>query len=96
MDLRCGTAAAPRSADTTNATTSARGPLVPVPLSDDLLRGLDLFQTYLVGGLSIVPTDASWRGILNTNKEKFLVDSVTYVFIIYVDKPYHKYRKTLS
>ena len=69
---------------------------MPVPLSDDALRGLDVFQTYLVGGLSIVPTDASWRGILNTNKDKFLDGSVEYVFIIYVDKPYHKYRKTLS
>ena len=96
MDLPCGTTAAPRSADKTNATKSARSPLVPVPLSDDALQGLDLFQTYLVGGLSIVPTDASWRGIAAANKEKFLVDSVTYVFIIYLDKPYHKYRKTLS
>ena len=68
---------------------------MPVPLSDDALRGLNLFQTFLVGELSIVPTDASWRSIAAANREKFLTDSATYVFII-IDKPYHKYRKTLS
>ena len=63
MDLPCGTTAAPRSADKTNATKSARSPLVPVPLNGDVLRGLNLFQTFVVGELSIVPTDASWREI---------------------------------
>ena len=74
---------------------SARSPLVPVPLSEDILQGLSVWQTYLLSELPIVSTDASWRSIAAADQDKFVTNSATYVFII-IDKPYHKYRKTLS
>ena len=68
---------------------------MPVHVGEEMLKGLSLFQTYLLSELAIVPTDSSWREIAVADQERFVTDAATYVFII-IEKPCHNYRKTLS
>ena len=77
--------------------TSETPTLAPVHVGEEVLKGLPLWQTYLLSELLIVPTDSSWRAIAVTDQGKFVTDAAMYVFIIiYIEKRYHNYRKTLS
>ena len=78
LDTNCTTAAreSPAKTEPTAEKSASARSLMPVHVGEESLKGLSLFQTYLLSELVITPTDSSWREIAVADQERFVTDAL--------------------